>query len=82
MAQSALSLSRLGFAAFRVSWRLVGAATARLTAQRSDFRRGGCSDIAVGGGLSSMVLVAAAAARNAGARKKKTEVWWCCRGAL
>jgi len=41
VAQSALSLSRLGFAASRVSWRLVGAATARLTARRLDFRRGG-----------------------------------------
>jgi len=45
VAQSTLS-PELGFAAFRVSWRLVGAATAR----QSDFRRGGCSDMAVGGG--------------------------------
>jgi len=39
--QNALSLSRLGFAAFRVSWRLVGAEMARLTARRSDFQRDG-----------------------------------------
>ena len=40
MAQSALSLSRLGFAAFRVSWRLVAAAMAAAPGN------GGCSDMA------------------------------------
>jgi len=40
VAQSAISLSRLGFAAFRVSWRLAAAAMAAAPAN------GGCSDMA------------------------------------
>ena len=69
VAQSTLS-PELGFATFRVSWRLVGAATARLTARRSDFRCGGCSDMAVGGGCGGALQLR---------ERRGWLLWWLAR---
>ena len=91
MAQSALSLSKLGFAAFRVSWRLVAAAMAATPAN------GGCSDMVSwcckvlrgavdarcrlvmrrGGWRRDTDACGAAIAVADGARGSFAEAWWC-----